>query len=196
MSSRTSPASSRKPKRQPITPSRAGGLKGISSALDHAAIVLTPHLTASERTRGGILDNEIGSLKHGTYNVGIIAVRGCSEGRRFAYWWRDRLMEFCRDDVPGGLFTDQRWCDLIPSFFENVCILLDPGCNVARWNLSNRPIEIGCDGTITAGGAPLRFFHFTKIDTVGLSVLEHYSLGGHEVFELVRWYKEKTHNLP
>ena len=44
-------------------------------------------------------------------------MRNGAEGRRFAAWWRDRLHRFCWDDVPGGLFVDQRWCDLVPALF-------------------------------------------------------------------------------
>jgi hypothetical protein len=166
-------------------------LDEVIRLLDHHNIVLTPHMTAPERTRIGVLDNEIGSLKHGTYNLGFIAVRGSAEGKRFARWWRDRLIDFCYDDIPAGLFTDQRWCDLVPSFFDGTYILRDAGFNVASWNLGNRPIEIGSDGAITAGGRPLRFFHFTKVNTVGETMLARYSRDRFEVFELLRWYRER-----
>jgi hypothetical protein len=173
----------------------------VPELLEQHAIVLTPHLLAPEATPSAVMDNEIGSLKHGTYNLGFIAVSGCEEGRRFAKWWKQRLVDFCYDDIPAGLFTDQRWCDLIPSFFEHSHILRDAGFNVACWNLSNRPIAIGWDGAIQAGEKSLRFFHFTKINAVGEAVLEHYSGGRHEVFELVRWYRERlkvraVRNLP
>ena len=36
------------------------------------------------------------------------------QGRRFIDWWADRLRQFCYDEVPNGLFTDQRWVDLAP----------------------------------------------------------------------------------
>ncbi len=47
------------------------------------------------------------------------------------------------------------------------------------------------DGSIWAGAYPLRFFHFTKIDTVGESVLRHYAGDRIEPFELVRWYRDQ-----
>lgn len=155
------------------------------------SVVLTPHLTTPEEQRQAILDNEIGALKHGIYNLGFLAVRGCEEGKRFAAWWRDRLLEFCHDDIPSGLFTDQRWCDHVPSFFPGHAILRDPGCNVASWNLSRRPLEIDEDGVIRAGGAVLRFFHFTKVNSVGETMLERYSGGRTAVWELVRWYRAR-----
>lgn len=157
-------------------------------ALDGASVVLTPHQLEPEDDRAAVIDNEIGSLKHGIYNLGFLAVRGCAEGRRFAAWWRDRLAEFCFDDIPNGLFTDQRWCDLAPAFFPGVRILRDPGCNVASWNLGRRPLTIDADGRLLAQGRSLRFFHFTKISHVGQVMLERYAGDSVTVFELVKWY--------
>jgi hypothetical protein len=166
-------------------------LDEIPRLLDRHDIVLTPHLTAPETTIPRILDNEVGALKHGTFNLGFIAVSGHDDGRRFAYWWKERLQDFCYDDIPAGLFTDQRWCDLVPSLFGNTHILRDPGYNVASWNLINRPIRIHWDGRMTAGDHPLRFFHFTKINSVGERALAQNAGGRHEVFELVRWYRAR-----
>jgi hypothetical protein len=166
-------------------------LEDVVRLLQHNAVILTPHLTVAEQTAEGIADNEIGSLKHGIYNLGFAAVRGCPEGRRFARWWRDRLHQFCWDDIPGGLFVDQRWCDLAPALFDGVAVLRDPGYNVACWNLGSRPIGIGTDGTIRAGDVPLRFFHFTKVNSVGEQMLRRYAYGHTEVFELLRYYRER-----
>jgi hypothetical protein len=166
-------------------------LDDVIEMVSRHSVVLTPHVVKAEESLGGILDNEIGSLKHGVYNLGFIAVRVSDEGRRFAAWWRDRLFQFCHDDVPNGLFTDQRWCDLIPALFENVGILRSPAYNVASWNLGQRPITIGADGVIRAAGIPLRFFHFTKVNSVGEGPLRHYAYGDTEVFELLRWYRSR-----
>ncbi|MGY3408402.1 hypothetical protein ACVWZV_004515 [Bradyrhizobium sp. GM5.1] len=167
-------------------------LEQVTTLLETHSVVLTPHLVAPERTAHGILDNEIGSLKHGVYNLGFISVANTEEGRSCAAWWSARLQKHCFDDIPNGLFTDQRWCDLIPAFFSRTAILRDPGYNAACWNLSNRPITFTPSGDILADGAPLRFFHFTKVDTVGEAVLELYSNGQNEVFELLRWYRGRV----
>jgi hypothetical protein len=164
-------------------------LEEVDALLDRSSVVLTPHLLDPESNPASIADNEISSLKHGVYNLGFVAVSATSEGRRFAAWWRDRLRDYCFDDVPNGLFTDQRWCDHVPSFFDGVHILKHPGYNVASWNLSQRPITIGHDGVIRAKGEPLRFFHFTKVTWVGMQMLERYAGGRIEVFELIHWYK-------
>jgi len=44
----------------------------------------------------------------------------------------------CRHDVAKGMHWEQRWIDLVPALFEDVCILRDPGANVGHWNLPER----------------------------------------------------------
>lgn len=166
-------------------------LSEVVALLDHHAIVLTPHQLLPDTDRAAVIDNEIGSLKYGIYNLGFLAVAAQPEGLRFARWWRDRLLSFCYDDVPNGLFTDQRWCDHVPSFFGGVHLLRDPGYNVASWNLSQRPVTIDHDGSICAGGRPLRFFHFTKVSGPGQIMLERYCAGRIETFELLTWYMRR-----
>jgi hypothetical protein len=166
-------------------------LSDLEGLLDDYDALLTPHQLAPDWDTQAIIDNEIGSLKHGIYNLGFLAVSSRAEGKRFASWWRDRLMNFCFDDIPNGLFTDQRGCDLAPAFFPSAHIIRDPGYNVASWNLSRRPISIGEDGVIRAAGRPLRFFHFTKVTWVGEVMLERYAGGQIEVFELLAWYRHR-----
>ncbi|MBF0877896.1 hypothetical protein HKD21_13775 [Gluconobacter cerevisiae] len=165
-------------------------LTHVLDLLKEHPVVLTPHQLEPEIHPQGIVDNEIGSLKHGIYNLGFMAIANVAEGQRIARWWRDRLLVYCRDDPENGLFTDQKWCDLIPAFFENSAILRDPGYNVASWNLSHRPIRIDNKGQIYAANAPLRFFHFTKVDTAGEVMLERYGSESIALFELLRWYRE------
>jgi hypothetical protein len=136
----------------------------VERLADHD-ILLTPHLLHPEDDIWLIHGNEIvTTLAHGIYNLGFIGVRPSSEGMRFARWWEKRLLNFCFDDVPQGLFTDQRWCDFVPVFFEGTHIVRDIGCNVATWNIRYRPITRQGD-TYLAGGQPLRFYHFTGFDS-------------------------------
>ncbi|MGO4388616.1 hypothetical protein AB4Y85_13865 [Microvirga sp. 2YAF29] len=166
-----------------------GSLDELSRLLDHHDILLTPHQLSPDDDISAIADNEMGSLKYGIYNLGFIAVANTSEGQRFSQWWARRLAIHCFDEVANGLFTDQKWCDLVPAFFAGAHILRDPGYNVASWNLSQRPISIDENGTVYAGGSPLKFFHFTKIDWAGEVAIENYARGQIETFELLSWYK-------
>lgn len=176
-------------------------LDEIESLLDRFEIVLTPHQSRPDTEIQAILDNELASLKFGTFNLGFLAVANRPEARHFADWWADRLLRFCYDNPAEGLFTDQRWCDLAPSLFDGVHILRDPGYNVASWNLSQREITIDDCGWILSNGRPLRFFHFTKIRGDGEVMLQRYGAGRIEVFELMKWYLRRleanaAHGLP
>ncbi len=130
-----------------------------------AAVLLTPHLTAPETETAAILDNEMAALKHGTYNLGFVAVAPTESGRAFAAWWRDRCAQWCVDDIANGLFTDQRWCDLVPALFDDVAILRHPGYNAAPWNLGHRRIHCDDRGYWVKDDRgnvyPLVFYHFT-----------------------------------
>ena len=111
-----------------------GSLKHLSDILDEKEIILTPHLTIPESNKTDIDNNELCALQHGVYNLGFVGVKNGKEGMKFANWWNDRLHLYCYDDIPRGIFTDQRWIDLAPAYFD-VYILKDPGYNMAPWNL-------------------------------------------------------------
>ncbi len=169
-----------------------GGLQALGAELDRHPVLLTPHLTDPERQRAGILDNEISALKHGIYNLGFIGLRCEGEGLRCLQWWSDRLLEFCRDDIPGGLFTDQRWADLMPAMFEQVRILRGPQYNVATWNLSNRSVTGQAPDALQVNGQPLSFYHFSGFDSGAQeAMLKAYGSHSPVLFELRQWYIEQ-----
>lgn len=180
-----------------------GKLDDIINRLTSHEILLTPHQLSPEHPEDAVAikDNELCSLTHGVYNLGFVAIRTQGEGVRFAKWWRDRLLKYCREDIPNGMFTDQRWCDLVPAFFDNVNIVRDPGYNVASWNLSQREVQFSDCGSILVNGSPIKFFHFTKLGPLGKKMTERYAADNTEVYELWSWYSRKvseyqTINLP
>lgn len=169
-----------------------GSLDPVLARLEASDILLTPHLLDPNTERQAILDNDLSASRTGIFNLGFVAIRTSGEGARFARWWNDRLLEFCYDDIPAGLFVDQKWCDHVPALFENVAVVRDPGCNVASWNLSQRAVAIGRDGAITVNGAPLRFWHFTKLGPTGDAMTRRYAGENHAVYEIWRWYKDQV----
>jgi hypothetical protein len=164
-------------------------LRGVVQRLDTHSIVLTPHQVSPNDTEGLVRDNELTSLKYGIYNLGFAAVRGDATGRQFADWWARQLYFACYDDVPNGIFTDQKWCDLVPCLFDRVYIERDPGYNVASWNLSTRRVKVSAQGDILVNGSPLKFFHFTKINTAGDIMIDKNARDNSEVMEIWNWYK-------
>jgi hypothetical protein len=166
-------------------------LNDLLNILDHHSIVLTPHQTDPNLSFRSVHDNEMASLRYGVFNLGFIAVRADKEGRRFADWWASHLYRACYDDLPNGVFTDQKCCDLVPALFKRVYIQRDPGYNVASWNLSNRSIKILHGGSIEVNAHPLRFFHFTKIGGDGELMVKRYAGDNLAVFELWEWYRRQ-----
>lgn len=174
------------------------GLEEIESRLDTSSIVLTPHQVEPNSTEAEIADNEITSMKYGIYNLGFLAVKNDLEGNKMAEWWAKCLFRSCYDDVPNGIFTDQKYCDHVPGLFGNVFVERDPGYNVASWNLSSRTVTVNDAGYIAANSSPLRFYHFTKINSEGDVMTERYADGRIEIFEVWNWYKRaiKGKSLP
>ena len=171
-------------------------LDDILLALDEANLVLTPHQTKPETTLAAIIDNEICSLKHGVYNLGFVAVAVTDVGKEFAEWWGKRVYHFCRADIPNGLFTDQRWIDLVPAFFEGVAIMRSGRHNVATWNLTTREFSRDSAGNFLVDGEPLGFYHFTGFDSGAHRVMAAKNAPGNRaVQEIVDWYDHQTKHL-
>jgi hypothetical protein len=126
-----------------------------------ASVVLTPHLTDPEDSEKGIEYHEIAALKHGTFNLGFIAVNNDARGLRFLDWWADRLIRHSHIDFESGTFTDQKWCNLAPYLFEGVAVLTDRAYNVATWNQKGRRLTRDAQGAWRINDKPLRFYHFS-----------------------------------
>jgi hypothetical protein len=168
-----------------------GGLDPLERMLADDDVLLTPHLVDANDEPAAILDNDLSASRTGIFNLGFLAVRTGGEGARFARWWSDRLVDFCYDDMPNGLFVDQRWCDHVPALFDRVKVIRDPGYNVASWNLSRRTVAIGRDGEITVNGSPLRFWHFTKLGALGDLMTRKYAGDNYPVYEIWSWYRRE-----
>ena len=165
------------------------GLDGLIKRLDEHSILLTPHQTLPEQAIDAVIDNEIGSLKYGVFNLGFLGVRTSEEGLRFLNWWAERLRHFCHDDIAGGLFTDQRWIDLAPAFFPDIGILREPVYNVATWNLTHRRATGSMESGIAINGEPLAFYHFSGFDGGAQEVmLKKYAAKDSVLFDLRYWY--------
>lgn len=147
----------------------------IDQLLDKYSMIFVPHSTVPDTYKQLIIGNEILFLKKGVFNLGFFAVKADDEGRRFLNWWHERLFHYCLDDdctlyelldEEGrlGTFTDQKWIDLVPCFFDNYHILKTPGYDVATWNLSHQSlIKQGSEWFVN--GYPLRFYHFSSFDS-------------------------------
>jgi glycosyltransferase involved in cell wall biosynthesis len=133
----------------------------VFDALTDHSCVLTPHMM--HPLQDGKEPSDLTIMKSGVYNLGFLALKHDGDALRLLRWWSDRLFSSCRIDIPGHMFTDQRWMDLAPALVPRSFILKHPGYNVAYWNLPGRVVDREPDGRWTVDGRPLTFFHFSGI---------------------------------
>jgi hypothetical protein len=123
-----------------------------------ASFLLTPHLCAPNEDRRE--PNDLMIMRAGAYNLGFLGVSNSEETTKLLGWWARRLRYQCINAQAEGIFVDQKFMDLIPSFAENAVISHDTTLNVAYWNLAQRKLaQIGEGWTVD--GNPLIFFHFS-----------------------------------
>lgn len=144
-----------------------GPLDELLAALRTNSIILTPHLLHPENIEAAVLRNEVDALRHGAYNLGFLAIKRSPEAQAFIDWWTKRIQLACYKDIRNGIFTDQKWIDLAPGFF-NIHLLKHSGYNMAPWNLSQRKLTQTRDGTLLVNSEALRFFHFSGFDSGAL----------------------------
>ena len=123
-----------------------------------ADCVLTPHMT-EPMGYSDLSDRSL--LRYGAYNFGFVGIKNSVENEEIVCWWADELKEHCVIDYPNGLFVDQKYGDLFPSFFKHSGILRHPGYNIAYWNLFSRTLVREPDESVIVNGEPLRFLHFS-----------------------------------
>jgi hypothetical protein len=142
----------------------------VMEYMGDASIGLVPHILKTEETEAGVRLTEMSVTEHGIYNLGHLFVRPDDNGRALAAWWAARLDKYCFDDKQIGLFTDQRWMDLVPATFDNVKVLRVPNLDVASWNVFGRRIWQKTPGDETAfmvDDYPLITYHFSGTGPTG-----------------------------
>jgi hypothetical protein len=139
-----------------------GDLGPLFARLERASILLTPHLLAP-LAGDAAAERELEVLLAGAYNGGVLGIASGENARRFLAWWSERVALDCRHAVAEGLHFEQRWLDLVPSYFEGVEVVHEPGANVGHWALPERRI-VHEAGAYTAAGEPLRVFRASGHD--------------------------------
>ncbi len=130
----------------------------LDQLLDKVGIVLTPHILTPYATEGW--PSEIDILLAGTYNLGFIGLSNKESSKQLLRWWQEKLYKGCLHKVTHGYMVDQKWIDLVPSYFEDVEIFRNEAYNVAYWNLHERALSYS-DGRLMINGKPCVFYHFS-----------------------------------
>lgn len=133
-------------------------LTEVKEHLTSSNIALTPH-TLHGIPKDDLRPSDKDIMSSGTFNLGFIAVKKSDQSYEFLEWWNARLEFDCISEIENNLFTDQRWIDFVPSYF-NFSVIRDYGYNVAYWNLHERALA-KYNEKIEVNGQPLRFMHFS-----------------------------------
>lgn len=135
-------------------------LDDVAALAYSAGVALTPHRFEAV-PRDGMLPDEETLLQAGTFNSGFVAAS--TAGRPMLEWWWQLLRRDCAVDPGRQRYLDQRALDHAITLHD-IEVVRDPGCNVGYWNVDTRAVlDAGSTGW-TAGGVPLRFFHFSGFD--------------------------------
>jgi glycosyltransferase involved in cell wall biosynthesis len=146
-----------------------GPLDDLDALAREHAIVLTPHRLGPPPDDGLQPDEHV-FVQAGSFNLGFVAVSPAAAP--FVEWWADRCRRDCLHEVGRGLFVDQRWVDVATAYFDHH-VVRDAGCNVAYWNVDERPLTVD-SARYYAGDAPLRFFHYSGYEPNAPTLTRHH----------------------
>lgn len=125
----------------------------IFAELGNQSILIIPHRFPEENST---------KLKYGIYNVGLLCFRNDEHGRSALSWWRERCLEWCKDelDESNERYADQKYLDKFPTLFARVVVSGHVGANLAPWNFYGFRIWKRNDDQLMVGEVPIIFFHF------------------------------------
>lgn len=149
-------------------------LDKIFEQLSNKSILLTPHCTKCF-DYADVHPEEVCTVKSGLYNAGFLGLSRTLETKEFITWFKARLRIYSLNDSSKKLFVDQIWLNLVPFFFQNVALCLEPGANLGHWNIYQRKLAKDCLGNITSDNEPVLFVHFSEWDINNVSKISNYS---------------------
>lgn len=116
-------------------------LEPIYRMLENHSIVLTPHITTIQDVFQGER-SESGLMSTGVFNLGFCGVKRSITTKKMISWWHERLLNKCFIDSYDSYFTDQKWMDFLPCYFnsDELYISRHLGMNIAPWNFFERKI--------------------------------------------------------
>ena len=160
-----------------------GPISDIEKMHNFYDILLTPHLLTPPVSEIDVSNDEIGGVaRHGVFNLGFISCKASLNSIKLASWWAERLSKYCVVDYERGLFTDQKWFDMAPAYFNSVGIIKNFGWNVAPWNIHERK-------DFLLSNSPPLFIHFSKFPKPEFYVKFNLLPQQHPVLRALREYE-------
>lgn len=150
----------------------------IFNLLDTHKAVVTPHILYP-CNQNATDTAERNWLQCGIFNFGFLALNASDSVMKVVEWWGQRLLNFCFIDSYDATYTDQKWGDFFPSFFEfnELLVWRNTGANLAPWNFFERQIVLR-DGVpfvrfrnrsnVSSEMNRLLFVHYSAYEYTGL----------------------------
>ena len=136
----------------------------LNNLLNEFSILLTPHIY-TPLAIDNLSPNEQLFQMHGIYNLGFLALNvKKQQALSLLDWWEERCLSICFRDTTKGLFVDQLWLNLAPSYYSETHILRHVGCNMAPWNLHERKLSKLNEEWVVNNSERLVFYHFSSYD--------------------------------
>lgn len=128
--------------------------------------------------------------KYGQFNVGLVAFRNDSEGKKVLSYWAESCLNWCMDVAKNGLYADQKYLEHFPYVSKRVAVDGRVGSNLAPWNSDTLKFD-SLDGTLKAGGSEVLYFHMQGLrrtaDFWYLGHLPYFSIANKTLRSLVYW---------
>ncbi len=137
-------------------------------------VILSPH-TFRPYPNDSCSPNDLDIIRSGHINGGVILVRNSVYGNEVIDWLMSKVESQWFVAPKLGLYADQLWLSMLPYLFENaVSLILDPGINVAYWNLHEREIGAKTKGQLVLkSGETIKLIHFSGFDCGGKGLSKH-----------------------
>lgn len=118
---------------------------------------LSPHWRPIDPEAGGVFHEQ---FRGGIFNGGVLVAS--EEARDVLSWWASVCAHRCETSPEGGLFADQKYLDVVPTYFDGIDVIRHKGVNVARWNRLYLDRRTDSEGRIRVEGDPLVCVHFSR----------------------------------
>ena len=171
-------------------------LHEVVERLGRERFLLTPHVWApAHENQRHIEVNEISCLAHGIFNLGFFALRAGDDAKEVVDFWSDRLRKYCYRDHASGLFTDQKWANFFPVFFDCVHVIKERTLNISSWNLVNVHL-VGAIPELYSDGTHIGFLHFSGVNSdVFTWAASEVGALTNTVASIFEWYKRALHEV-
>ncbi len=103
-------------------------VEAIFEEINEASIAVTKHNFSNEF---------IAQEKNGIFCVQWVTFRSDKIGLACLTEWRDQCLNWCYNFNSNGRMGDQKYLDLWPNKYNNICIIKNLGAGVAPWNFNS-----------------------------------------------------------